>query len=79
VPEELREASWWLVRADGTPIAGDEGGGLALFAELRLTRRLGRALRPLTPGVDALDRLVARNRDRLARFVRDGPGPRRYP
>jgi hypothetical protein len=67
------------VRGDGTPIAGDEGGGHALFSELRLTRRLGRVLRLLSSLIDALDRLVARNRDRLARFVPDGPGPRRYP
>jgi hypothetical protein len=45
VPEEARDECWWLVLRDGTPIAGDAGGGVALFAEVRLTRPLERAFR----------------------------------
>jgi hypothetical protein len=81
VPEERRTECWWLILRDGTPIAGDGGGGVVLFAEIRLTRPVGRVLRALrvTPLVDALDRVVARYRKRLGRFVPEGPAPRRYP
>jgi hypothetical protein len=81
VPEEARNECWWLVLRDGTPVAGDGGGGVELLAEVRLTRPLGGALRALRAStlVDALDRLVARHRGRLGRFVPDGPAPRRYP
>jgi hypothetical protein len=34
VPEEGRGECWWLVLRDGTPVAGDGGGGLMLFAEV---------------------------------------------
>jgi hypothetical protein len=69
------------VRRNGTPIAGDAGGGVALFAEVRLTRPLGRVLRTLRASalIDTLDKLVARHRGRLGRLVPDGPAPRRYP
>jgi hypothetical protein len=81
VPEEARDECWWLVRRNGTPIAGDAGGGVALFAEVRLTRALGRVLRTLRASalIDTLDKLVARHRGRLGRLVPDGPAPRRYP
>ena len=81
VPEEARGECWWLVLRDGTPIPGDGGGGVALFAEIRLTRPLGHLLRLLraSPLLDALDKVVARHRGRLGRFVPDGPAPRRYP
>jgi hypothetical protein len=81
VPEEARDECWWLVRRDGTPIAGDAGGGVALFAEVRLTRPLARLLRALHASalIDALDKLMARYRGRLGRLVPEGPAPRRYP
>ena len=81
MPEEARDECWWLVLRDGTPIAGDDGGGVALFAEVRLTRPLGRALSAVRASalIDILDKVVARNRSRLGRFVPDGPAPRRYP
>jgi hypothetical protein len=52
-----------------------------LFAEVQLTQPLGRVLRALrlSPVIDALDRLLARFRKRLGRFVPEGPAPRRYP
>jgi hypothetical protein len=81
VPEEARDECWWLVLPDGTPIAGDAGGGVALFTEVRLTRRLGRVLRRLHASalLDELDKVAARHRGRLGRFVPEGPAPRRYP
>ena len=81
VPEEARDECWWFVTADGAPVPGDRGGGVALLRELRLTRPLGRLLEAAhaSPLVDAVDRLVARHRGRLGRFVPDGPAPRRYP
>jgi predicted DCC family thiol-disulfide oxidoreductase YuxK len=81
VPEEARGECWWLVLRDGTPVAGDSGGGIALLAEVRLTRPLGSVLRALRASalVDALDKLVARHRARLGSLVPEGPAPRRYP
>jgi hypothetical protein len=81
VPEAARDECWWLVLRDGTPIAGDGGGGVALFAEVRLTQPLGRMLRKLHASalLDALDKLVARHRGRLGHLVPEGPAPRRYP
>jgi hypothetical protein len=81
VPEEARNECWWLVLRDGTPIPGDGGGGVALFTELRLTRALGRVLRASHASalVDGFDKVVARHRTRLGRFVAEGPAPRRYP
>jgi hypothetical protein len=81
VPEEARDECWWLVLCDGTPIPGDAGGGVALFAEVELTQPLGRVLRTLHASalLDALDRLVARHRGRLGRLMPEGPAPRRYP
>jgi hypothetical protein len=81
VPEEARGECWWYVLRDGTLVPGDSGGGVALLAGLRLTSPLGLMLRALGASalVDALDKLVARNRGRLGRLVPDGPAPRRYP
>jgi hypothetical protein len=81
VPEDARDECWWLVLRDGTPIAGDGGGGVALFVEVRLTQPLGRVLRMLHASglLDALDKLIARHRGRLGLLVPEGPAPRRYP
>jgi hypothetical protein len=81
VPEEARDECWWLVLRDGTPIPGDAGGGVAILGEVRLTRPLGRVVRALHASalVDALDKVAARNRSRLGRFVPEGPAPHRYP
>jgi hypothetical protein len=81
VPEDARGECWWLILRDGTAIAGDAGGGVALLTELALTRPLGRFLAAVhaSPLVDACDKLVAHRRGRLGRFVPDGPAPRRYP
>ena len=81
VPEEERGQCWWIVLRDRAVVRGDEGGGVLLLAEIRLTGPLGRALRAvrLSTAVDAADRVLSRYRSRLGRFVPDGPAPRRYP
>ena len=81
LPEEARGECWWLVLPDGTPVPGDGGGGVALFAELRMTRPLARLLRAFRVSalLDALDKLVARQRAALGRLVPEGEAPRRYP
>jgi hypothetical protein len=52
-----------------------------LLAQLRSTRWAGRVLHwlRLSPIVDALDRLLARSRKQLGRFVPQGEAPVRYP
>ena len=52
-----------------------------VFAQVQLTRPVGRALGALRLSrvVDAFDKVVARYRKRLGRFVPEGPAPRRYP
>jgi len=81
IPEEARDECWWLVLRDGTLVPGDAGGGVALFAEVRLTRPIVRALRALhlVSPIDALDKFVARHRGGLGRLVPDGPAPCRFP
>jgi len=72
---------WWLVLRDGTPVAGNKGGGVAILSELRLTRPLGillRALR-LSRVVDVVDDQLAQRRGALGRLVPEGPALRRYP
>jgi hypothetical protein len=81
VPEEARDACWWLVLRDGTPVRGNGGGGVLLLRAVRVTRPLGRLLNALglSRVVDVLDDLLASQRRRLGRFVPEGPAPRRYP
>ncbi len=81
VPEEQRSACWWLVLCDGTPVAGDAGGGVRVLSELRLTRPLGRTLGALRLSwlIDLFDKVVARYRKTLGDLVPDGPAPCRYP
>lgn len=81
MPEAARDECWWLVLRDGKLIPGDAGGGVALLAEVRLTRPVGRALRALHACalIDTFDKVAARYRSRLGRLVPEGPAPRRYP
>jgi predicted DCC family thiol-disulfide oxidoreductase YuxK len=81
VPEKRRAESWWVVRRNGMPVAGDCGGGVVLLTEIPFTRFLGFIcdVIGLSPLIDVLDVFVARHRGRLSRFVPDGPAPRRYP
>jgi hypothetical protein len=66
---------------DGSLLAGDEGGGIQLLLELSRTRPLGQMCRMLrlSSAIDSSDRLLARYRKSLGRFVPDGPALRRYP
>lgn len=81
IPEDKRKECWWLVRRDGTPVAGDAGGGIAALIEMQLTRSLGRTLRALRLGwfLDGVDKIIAGQRKHLGRFVPDGPALRRFP
>lgn len=81
VSEDKRELSWWIILRDGTPIAGDAGGGVALLAELPGLRVFGHLLKAfqLSLVVDALDKLVAHHRGRLSHIIPDVTVPRRYP
>jgi len=81
VPEEARNECWWYVGVDAIPVPGDAGGGVELLSSIRLTRPVGHFLRAIRASavLDALDKLLARNRARLGRFVPDGPAPLRYP
>lgn len=81
IPEESRLASWWLIRREGTPVAGKRGAGVVLLTEIPRTRPVGRALGALGLSflVDTIDAFVAQRRARLSRFVPDGAAPRRYP
>ena len=81
VPEDLRTRCWWVALCDGTLVAGDGGGGVQVLTELQLTRPLGQVLKSvrLSTVIDALDKLIARYRKNLGKFVPDGPSPRRFP
>lgn len=81
VPSERHQECWWIVLREGTPVAGDKGGGVLLLASMHATRRLGRGLQSarLSGVIDMLDKILARGRKRLGRLVPDGPPPRRYP
>ncbi|MBI2189705.1 MAG: hypothetical protein HYU37_21705 [Acidobacteria bacterium] len=79
--EERRKECWWLVLRDGTPVPGDDGGGVALLRELRVTRPMGALLHSarISPVVDVFDKALSRSRKQLSKLVPDGPAPRRYP
>lgn len=74
---ELR-TTWRLVERDGS--LSEYGTGIpVLLGAIRLTSA-GRLLGLVPDGtLDALYRLIARNRGTLGRFVPNGPAPRRFP
>jgi len=77
LPEEDRFSTWHLAEPDGS-LASRGAGAAALLEHLGAGLLAGLA----RSGEGALDRLyeiVARNRDRLGRFVPDGAAPRRFP
>ena len=81
VPEESRAESFWIVLHDVSVVAGDDGGGLTILTELKLTRRIGRIFRTLklSSVIDVLYKLVARYRGALGKLVPEGIAPYRYP
>ena len=81
VPEDERGECWWLVLRNGSLVAGNKGGGVAMLAVFPLTRPLAfllRALR-LSPLVDWADDVLSAQRGRLGKVIPDGPAPRSYP
>ena len=80
MPYEERKLHWHLLTPDGTDHVGGEAG-VMLLEELRWTRWLGQAARwlRLSPAVGGADWVAARLRPHLGRFVRNAPGPERYP
>lgn len=81
VPEESRAESFWIVLHDGSPVAGNDGGGLTLLSQLSLTRRIGLILQALklSSVIDVLYKLIAHYRGALGKLVPEGIAPHRYP
>ena len=80
LPEGERFKTWHVVCPDGT-LRSRGAGGIAVLGYLDLTKPLARLLAALhvTPVVDLLYGVVSRNRGWLGAFVRDRPGPDRFP
>jgi len=77
---EERAAHWHLIQPDGTDLIGG-AAVLALLEALPPTRLIGRAVRSLRMEklLTAIDGFIGRKRSRLGDFVKDRPGPIRYP
>ncbi len=75
--EQDRLASWHLVLPSGR-VSSRGAGAVDLLRALGHARLAEAASRGEEP-VERLYRLVAGNRDKLGRFVPDGPAPRRFP
>ena len=80
VPEDVRFTTFHLVTTTG---AGLHGGAAVVetLAAVDRTARIGRVLRrqPLRKVVDAFYAFLARSKGFWGRFVRDAPGPVRWP
>lgn len=80
VPEDVRFSTFHLVTPGGD---GLHGGAAVVetLAALDRTARLGRMLRrrPLRKLVNAFYALLARSKGFWGRFVKDAPGPVRWP
>jgi hypothetical protein len=77
LPERERFASWHVVRpGGGTSSRGT--AGIDLLDALGFSRSSRAAARASGP-IERLYGLVAKHRDKLGRFVPDGPAPRRFP
>ena len=81
IPEDERDECWWFVLRDGTPVAGNKGGGVAMLALFPLTRPLAFVLRlfRLSPLIDWADDVLSGQRGRLGKVIPEGSEPRRYP
>src|SRR5687768_16202898 len=80
VPEVDRFQSFHIIQPDGATYS--RGGAVLLtLTTLRWTSAIGRVLGWLRArwALDMVYRVVASNRGRLARWVRDAPGPDRWP
>ena len=81
IPEDERGECWWLVMLDGSLVAGNKGGGVAMLAVFPLTRPVAVVLQALrlSPLVDWADDVLSAQRGRLGNVVPEGPALRRYP
>jgi len=81
IPEKKHSDNWWYVDRDGTPVAGNNGAGIAVLEEIEMTKPVASLLRitRLSQLLNPLDGLIDRNRGWLADIVPDGRGPHRYP
>lgn len=80
MPAPERAETLRLALPNGNLLAGGEAA-MAALGHVRATRPLERAVVALRAEglVRALYARIASNRDRLGRFVLDGPAPRRFP
>ena len=80
IPEAERDASWHMIKPDGTRLsAGD--ATVELLLHLDRLRGVGRIVRTLhlTWAVGIFYWVVSRLRGQLSRFLPGTPGPRRFP
>lgn len=80
VPEDVRFTTFHLVDPDGNGFSGG-AAVVATLRSIRSTSSLGRLLghRPLRMLVDAFYAFLVRSKGVLGRFVKDAPGPVRWP
>jgi predicted DCC family thiol-disulfide oxidoreductase YuxK len=80
VPEGERFKSFHVIAPDGRTYSRG-AAAIEALASMSSTRVLGRLLRSLhlTPLMDVLYWVVARTRGFTGRYVRDAPGPIRWP
>jgi predicted DCC family thiol-disulfide oxidoreductase YuxK len=77
LPENERFGSWHLVRPGGR-VSSRGAAGTDLLATLG-HERVAWAARSAEPLAERAYALVAGHRDKLGRFVPNGPAPRRFP
>lgn len=80
IPPEVRFTTFHVIRPDGEGFSGGAAVAETLSA-IAWTSVLGRVLgsRPLRPLVELLYRALVKSKGFLGRFVRDAPGPERWP
>ena len=79
LPARERLETWRLAQPDGR-LHGYGAGMRELVEAMRSTHSAGPVLSRIPDGLlDAVYRVVARNRSLLGRLVPDGPAPHRYP
>ena len=66
---------------DGSLVAGNKGGGVAMLRVFPVTRPVAVVLQALrlSPLVDWADDALSSQRGRLGNVVPEGPSPRSYP
>lgn len=80
IPADVRFTTFHVIRPDGEGFSGGAAVVETLSA-IAWTSGLGRVLgsRPLRPLVDVFYRALVKSKGFLGRFVRDAPGPERWP